>query len=1063
MTKKIAAPNPAGEVSAYLAGIARIRQQGETKELTYRGELQSLLRNRLQARIPGCDIVHEPERQKCGAPDFAVKKSGVAVGFVEAKKIGADLNAAAESEQLQRYRAALPNLVLTNHLEFRHYADEKSEPVAVAKIANAAFRKNPDGVRDLVNLLNQFADLGESGRGESPDPQRLARIMAGKTRLLRNLVEQVAADPESELAKIHQELGENLIRGLKLPDFADIFAQTAAYGLFAARLEFEKLESRNGAFTRSRAGELLPQTTPFLRRFFNAFAGPDMDARISWMADDIAKMFAAVSLDNVARAFAVGGGQADDPFLHFYETFLREYDPEKRQARGVYFTPRPVADFIVRAVDDSLKSSFAIPKGLADNGMVQFNGKETHRVQILDPAAGTGAFLARIAERVRERVRRDEGEGAWPEYIRGLLARLNGFENMTSAYAMCHLKMALTIGEQAVAELAESVRRGDTSRRVNVFLADALQMPETDMGSIGALSWLWDEARAANRVKTEAPVMVVVGNPPYNVSSQNRGEWISKKLEDYKRGLEETNIRPLSDDYIKFIRNAEHFIEKNGRGVVAMITNNSFYDGLIHRQMRRHLLGTFDQIRILNLRGNTNIGERAPDGGPDKNVFDIKQGVGIFIMAKTGKKAKGKNARVFYAELQGGRKMKHDFLLRKSVASVRWRKLSPASPNFFFVPKNFSGKSAYEKGVSVGEIFRTGLGGVKTSCDNVSVQFDRASLEVVIDNFRNLPASKLPELYPQQEETSAWTFRRAKEGLRKIPYSLAEMCYRPFDIRHSIAAEQSGGFIGRPRHDVMRHLIHDGNVGHGGNVALLTTRSFPRNQQFTSAFVSRHIVDIHAGGGMTYVFPLWVWEEEICRGVVRRANFCADAASAFAKRMGMAYSEDGGGKARGVVSPEDLFDYIYAALHRPSYRWDYREFLRIDYPRIPAAADAREFRRMAKLGGELRELHLLESPLLDDAGHPFSAEGKNIVEAVSFLPDGESGGELGRVVINKAGRHFAGVPRAAWDFCVGGYHPARLWLKKRAGRSLSYADQRHYRRLLAALARTAELVGRLEN
>ena len=1056
MTKKIAAPNPAGEVSAYLAGIARIRQQGETKELAYRGELQSLLRNRLQARIPGCDIVHEPERQKCGAPDFAVKKSGVAVGFVEAKKIGADLNAAAESEQLQRYRAALPNLVLTNHLEFRHYADEKPEPVAVAKIANSAFRKNPDGVRDLVNLLNQFADLGESGRGESPDPQRLARIMAGKTRLLRNLVEQVAADPESELAKIHQELGENLIRGLKLPDFADIFAQTAAYGLFAARLEFEKLESRNGAFTRSRAGELLPQTTPFLRRFFNAFAGPDMDARISWMADDIAKMFAAVSLDNVARAFAVGGGQADDPFLHFYETFLREYDPEKRQARGVYFTPRPVADFIVRAVDDSLKSGFAIPKGLADNGMVQFNGKETHRVQILDPAAGTGAFLARIAERVRERVRRDEGEGAWPEYIRGLLSRLNGFENMTSAYAMCHLKMALTIGEQAVAELAESVRRGDASRRVNVFLADALQMPETDMGSIGALSWLWDEARAANRVKTEAPVMVVVGNPPYNVSSQNRGEWISKKLEDYKKGLGEKKLN-LDDDYIKFIRNAEHFIEKNGRGVVAMITNNSFYDGITHRQMRKHLLGTFDQIRILNLRGHA-AQDRNPDGGPDQNVFDIRQGVGIVVMTKTGKKGEGKNARLLYADLYGDRKAKHEFLVRESVASVAWRTVSPRKPDWFFKPRDYSAKAEYDRGVSIADLFDIHGPGMKSERDKIAVHFERKTLREVLRVFAENTPDEIREILGLQDDSRDWSVARAKADLRDGGNCLRQIFYRPFDLRFTFYTGRSKGFIGTPGDRVMRHFVGRENIG------LIAPRNCKGPDGFQHGLVSRHIADVASGdkysGIGTFFFPLYRYEAAEVGKIARVPNFRRGAAEEFAGRMGMRYAE--GKRGRGIVSPEELFDYIYAVLHRPSYRSRFAECLRYGFARIPPAADAREFRRLAKLGGELRELHLLESPRLDGAGYPFSAEGKNIVEAVSFLPDGESGGELGRVVINKAGRHFAGVPRAAWDFCVGGYHPARLWLKKRTGRSLSYADQRHYRRLLAALARTAELVGRLD-
>ena len=1053
MTKKIAAPNPVGEVSAYLAGIARIRQQGETKELAYRGELQSLLRNRLQARIPGCDIVHEPERQKCGAPDFAVKKSGVAVGFVEAKKIGADLNAAAESDQLQRYRAALPNLVLTNHLEFRHYADEKPEPVAVAKIANSAFRKNPDGVRDLVNLLNQFADLGESGRGESPDPQRLARIMAGKTRLLRNLVEQVAADPESELAGIHEGLRENLIRELKRADFADIFAQTAAYGLFAARLESERRGHPAGKFTRIQAGELLPQTTPFLRRFFNAFAGPDMDEGISWMADDIAEMFAAASLGNVVRAFNQGGA-ADDPFLHFYETFLREYDSETRQARGVYFTPRPVVDFIVRAVDDSLKDNFAIGKGLADCGVVQCDGKPTHRVQILDPAAGTGAFLARVAELVRERIREDAGQGGWENYApEHLLPRLHGFEILMSAYAMCHLKMALTFGD-GVGLYAKA--RGHKDFRVNVFLASALESPRKDAGNPLFLRWLRDEASAADRVKTKTPVMVVLGNPPYNVSSQNRGEWISKKLEDYKKGLEEKKLN-LDDDYIKFIRNAEHFIEKNGRGVVAMITNNSFYDGITHRQMRKHLLGTFDQIRILNLRGHA-AQDRNPDGGPDQNVFDIRQGVGIVVMTKTGKKGEGKNARLLYADLYGDRKAKHEFLVRESVASVAWRTVSPRKPDWFFKPRDYSAKAEYDRGVSIADLFDIHGPGMKSERDKIAVHFERKTLKEVLRVFAENTPDEIREILGLQDDSRDWSVARAKADLRDGGNCLRQIFYRPFDLRFTFYTGRSKGFIGTPGDRVMRHFVGRENIG------LIAPRNCKGPDGFQHGLVSRHIADVASGdkysGIGTFFFPLYRYEAAEVGKIARVPNFRRGAAEEFAGRMGMLYAE--GKRGRGIVSPEELFDYIYAVLHRPSYRSRFAECLRYGFARIPPAADAREFRRLAKLGGELRELHLLESPLLDGAGHPFSAEGKNIVEAVSFLPDGESGGELGRVVINKAGRHFAGVPRAAWDFCVGGYHPARLWLKKRAGRSLSYADQRHYRRLLAALARTAEVVGRLD-
>ena len=1056
---KQATPNLARAVSAYLAKVADDYQQGNATEHTHRPALVNLLGEFFPP--PKWRIVNEPARRECGAPDLAVEKNGVAVGFIETKDIGVNLDAEAQKEQLARYRAALPNLILTDYLDFRHYVD--GNPRAAARIARPEakkIRKMSGGVNDLPEFLRSFGDFCASG--DSPSAKDLAKLMAGKARLLRELALSATEDKNSELNDVCQTLGRVLIPGLKPRQFADIFAQTAVYGIFAARLEAENRRISTKQFDRAAAGRLLPQTTPFLRRFFNAFAGPDMDHRIEWMADHIAAMFATMSLDNVARAFAVGGDGTDDPFLHFYETFLGAYDPEKRSSRGVYFTPRPVVDFIVRAVDDSLKSNFAIHDGLANESMIQCNGGKTHRVQILDPATGTGAFLARIVELVRERVCRTHGDGAWDGYIRDhLLPRINGFENMTSAYAMCHLKMALTIGEKAVAELAESIRRGDNSRRVNVFLTDALQMPDKDMGSIGALRWLWEEARAANRVKTETPVMVVIGNPPYNAKSQNLGKWIMEKIEDYREGLDgNANTAPLSDDYVKFIRCAEHFIEKNGRGIIAMITNNSFYDGDVYRQMRRHLLETFDEIRILNLRGDSNRGDHAPKGKADQNVFAIRQGVGIFIMAKTGGKAEGENAKMFYADLRGRREMKYEFLARESVGSIEWREPMPSAPDYFFSPMDYSIKAEYDAGVSLSELFRVSNTGIQTKCDALSVHFDEPSLKAVVEDFVSLEVPALREKYAPKRDTNGWTFHSAKAELKGGKFVYADVHYRPFDIRRTVYTGGSGGFIGRSSRETMQHFIGRENIG------LIAPHTCRAAAGFSHGLVSKHIVDIKCGdiysGNGTYLFPLWVWEGKVGEGKGRRANFDEDAAAAFASRMGMKYLEDGDGKAAGVVSPEGLFDYIYAALHRPSYRQKYGEFLRIDYPRIPPAADESEFRRLSALGGELRELHLLESPLLDDAGFLFSADGENIVEKASFAPDKKSGGKLGRVNINAAGRHFADVPRVAWDFCVGGYYPAYLWLQKREGRSLSLEDQKHYRRMLAALAQTAEVVKKLD-
>ena len=1055
------APDLSEATANYLAEITRIRRQGETGELTYRSALESLLRTHLQARMPGCEVVHEPEKQKCGAPDFAVKRSGIAVGFVETKKIGANLDkeesgkSGKSGEQVARYRAALPNFILSDYLEFRLYADGKPGPIAVAKIADSDLGKTLNGADKLAKLLAQFADAGATQSGESPSAARLAQIMAGKTRLLRDLVEKTAADPNSDLTGIHEGLRENLIPDLTSSDFADIYAQTAVYGYFAARLESEKPGAPK--FSRLKAGELLPQTTPFLRRFFNTFAGADMDPRISWMADNIAEMFSVVSLDNVVRAFNQGGGKADDPFLHFYETFLREYDHAKRRARGVYFTPRPVVDFIVRAVDDSLVNEFRIQDGLANASKTQHAGEEMHTVQILDPAAGTGTFLARVVEIIRARIQKNAGKNGWKSYVpKHLLPRLHGFEILMSAYAMCHLKMALTLGDD-IGNFPSKVREEDC--RVKIFLANALDPPNDD-GTPLFLKWLRDELRAANLVKTGTPVMVVLGNPPYNVSSQNRGEWIAEKLGDYKRGLNEKKLN-LDDDYIKFIRRAEHFIAENKRGIVAMITNNSFLDGVTHRKMREHLLETFDKIWILNLHGHA-MRDCNPDDGTDENVFDIKQGVGIFVMAKIGE-GKGAKAEVFRADCYGTRETKHEFLLKNSIATVKWGKLTPRSPDWFFKSINYSAKAEYDKGAPLNELFGISGPGMKSERDKITVHFERKTLDETLRVFAEHEPEDIRRILRLPEDSRDWKIAWAKKDLNSKGEHRRTILYRPFDFRVTFYTGQSKGFIGTPGNRIMRHFVDHDNVG------IVAPRNCKGANGFQHGMVSKHIVDVASGdkysGIGTFFFPLWVYTE-LKKGAgeyVRQANFRKEAAEAFAKRMGMTYSEGGKGKMADIVAPEALFDYIYAILHRPSYRKRFAEFLRIDFPRIPPAANKAEFRRIAGLGRKLRELHLLEPLLLKNPGFPFSGgdkkKGAGEVGSVRFA-EGATG-VRGRVYIN-AKSYFASVPRVAWEYCIGGYYPAQKWLKDRKGRTLSYDEQEHYRRMLAALARSAALVKKLD-
>lgn len=473
-------------------------------------------------------------------------------------------------------------------------------------------------------------------------------MMAAKARLLEDTLERaVTSDEETQentsLKGQFETFKQILIHDLTPKGFADIYAQTLAYGMFAARLHDPSLEN----FSRQEATELIPKTNPFLRKLFQYVAGYDIDPRIKTTVDNLAEVFRATDVNALLHNFGKST-QTNDPIIHFYETFLSEYDPKLRKSRGVWYTPEPVVKFIVRAVDDILKTEFNLPDGIADTSKTKIKIKdfakatadmrsktkqierevEVHKVQILDPATGTGTFLAEVVKHIYS-TRFQSMQGAWSGYVEEhLIPRLNGFEILMASYSMAHLKLDMLLTETGYIPKKE--------QRFNIYLTNSLEEHHPDTGTLFA-NWLSSEANEANHIKRDTPVMVVMGNPPYSVSSSNKSAWIENLVADYKKDLNERNIQPLSDDYIKFIRFGQHFIEKNGEGILAYISNNSFIDGIIHRQMRKNLLETFDKIYILDLHGNAKKKETAPDGGKDENVFDIMQGVSINIFVKTRK------------------------------------------------------------------------------------------------------------------------------------------------------------------------------------------------------------------------------------------------------------------------------------------------------------------------------------------------------------------------------------------------------------------------------------------
>ncbi|MDD9818800.1 MAG: N-6 DNA methylase [Gammaproteobacteria bacterium] len=1028
------------DIHAYLKAVAGRLRHGGATEHSYRGDLETLMR----ALLPGVAITNEPSRVECGAPDYVLTRNTIPLGYIEAKDVDKSLDDRAHREQLQRYLRSLDNFAFTNYLEFRFYRDNETKPVADIAIAELRDGK----IKPLPQNFAQFSDLVENfgayqGRTIATAAD-LARRMADKARMLARVITAAlttderhdggVSEEDSELRNQLEAFRQTLIADIEPAEFADIYAQTVAYGMFAARLH----DPTPATFTRQEAAELIPKSNPFLRNLFQHIAGYELDSRIRWIVDDLADVFRASAVHELMKAYGKAT-QQNDPFLHFYETFLGAYDAKLRKSRGVWYTPEPVVNFIARAVDAILKKEFGLRRGLADSAKITVGGRSIHRVQILDPAAGTGTFLANIVKHIHESFHGQRG--VWPDYARDdLIPRLHGFEILMAPYAMAHVKLEMILNETGC-----KLRDG---QRLRVFLTDSLEnrAAKGQTRELPFARWLANEARGADKVKRDTPVMVVVGNPPYNVKSKNRGKWILDLLKAYKKDLGEKKLN-LDDDYIKFIRYGEWLVEKTGEGVLAYISNNSFIDGVTHRQMRHRLLETFDRIYILDLHGDSRKKERSPDGSPDKNVFDIMQGVSINIFVKTGKKQNGALGDVFHCDLFGARESKYEFLWNHGLDMIDFQKLEMPSPYFFFAPKDFSAQAAYEKGFSVKELFPVFNSGVKTDRDPLFINRDKDALS---KNIKQLLSGNMDNDFVSEyliQDSSGYKLTHVIQGKEYNPDHVVGITYRPFDSQWIYYDRE---ILSRPAYKAMRHMLA------GENFGLMTSRSYPTTAVFDRILVTHHIADIHAASDQTYFFPLYLYPDEkqtrIGGETSRKPNLNTDIIKTIADKLGLRFTPEKT-DAAGTFAPLDLLDYIYAVLHSPAYRKKFREFLKIDFPRVPYPRDKKQFRALARLGAELRTLHLMESAKLDKLITTYPQTGDNTITAIKF--------EAGKVWINKT-QHFAQVPKAAWDFHIGGYQPAQKYLKDRKNRSLTPDEIRHYQKIIVALAETAKVMQKID-
>ena len=1063
---------PSEPIAAYLRKVAETHSTSRATEHSYRGHLQTLL----EELLPGVAATNEPKQVvDCGAPDYVLtRRNGLPLGYVEAKDLGAGLDDGRHKEQFERYRGALGNMMFTNYLAFQLWRGEQE----LGRVEIAALRG--DKIRPLRDNFAPFAELLKAfGAYEAPPisaSQELARRMADKARLLALVVERALAGAGPQRAST-QDLGgqlavfrEYLISDLSPKEFADVYAQTIAYGMFAARLH-DQTAGDGGDFSRRKAAELVPQSNPLLRKFFHHIAGYDLDSRIQWIVDDLADIFRATNVAELMTDFVKTNGRAD-PFIHFYETFLGEYDPRLRKSRGVYYTPEPVVHFIVRAVDDILKAEFHLAEGLADAAKTTVEidteepdkhsrsgfkrtVKEVHKVQVLDPATGTGTFLAQVVARIYEKFARQEGR--WHDYVKqDLLPRLNGFEVLMAPYAMAHLKLEMIL-QQTGCEL--------NSERLRIFLTNSLEEYHIDNGALLA-SWLSAESTEANLIKKDAPVMVVLGNPPYKGESKNKGSWMANLMGDYKQEpgggkLREKNPKWLNDDYVKFIRYGQYFIDRNGEGVLAYINNHSFLDNPTFRGMRWRLMRSFDKIYILDLHGNSKRKERAPDGSPDKNVFDIQQGVSINLFVKTGKKSPEALGKVFHFDLFGARESKYEFLWNHSLNKVKFNSLKPSAPHYFFTPRDYALESEYQKGFSVADLMPVATSGVITARDRFTIHHSAAEVRETIETFLRLSDQDARERFNLGTDARDWKVSLARKDLEDDGpdyQRIVSIMYRPFDRRHTYYTGRDKGFHCRPREKVMRHFLA------GENVGLVTIRrSREAQQNWGEIFVSEEIISgatAISSLDINYCFPLYLYpgskprskEQGIGEPPVRKPNLNMELVREIAANLKMefAYEEE---QRRNAFSPEDLLDYIYAVLHSPGYRETYGELLKTDFPRAPFPADKKQFRALVKLGAELRALHLMKSEKLNKLTTAYPQTGDNIVRQVKREKD--------KVRINDT-QHFARVPEAAWRFHIGGYQPAQKYLKDRKDRKLAPDEIRHYQKIIVALVETAKIMQKID-
>jgi hypothetical protein len=1038
------------DLKQYLSNLQNTFNRGDAREESYYKHLEELILQFAESqKIKKVSITILPKKTEAGNPDFRVWDGGNHItGYIEAKDPSiTNLDTIENSEQLKRYRSTFPNVILTNFYEFRLYRKDElikkvfiGRPFLAKKLKIAPPAENEKEFMELMGTFFSFS------LPQISDSKTLALELAKRTRFLRDEVISIEIAVEEKQGKklilqFYDAFKKYLIGTLTPSQFADLYSQTITYGLFAARTRVNNVSGvHSDVFNRELAFKYIPNTIGVLRYLFRFISLEESPVSLRIIVDDISEILNVTDVKKILQDY-YREGKGKDPIIHFYETFLTVYDPKIREKRGVYYTPEPVVSYIVKAINQVLKSHFNLYEGLA-----------SPELTLLDPAAGTLTFPAEAIKLSVKEYTNKYGSGGKSKLIKTqILQNFYAFELMMAPYAIGHLKMSFLFEELGY--------RLEDDERFKLYLTNTLEVEDLEQIQIPGLSSLSVESHLAGKIKKEQSLLVILGNPPYSGVSSNMEEWainLVKKTLDGAQSYYELDGKPLGekkvmlqDDYVKFLRFAQWKIHKAGFGIVGMITNHSYLDNPTFRGMRQSLMKTFNEIYILDLHGNSLKKETAPNGGKDENVFDIRQGTAIVIFIKQ----KDKNGcRVFHANLYGLRESKYDWLDFNDFKPENYHGIMPESPGYFFVPRDTEKIKHYLKWPSLTNIFPLNVTGILTSKDSFAINFDKNALRNKILMIRN---KEIDDITIKNafglSDNYQWKLTEQRELFRKIKdweNYFQKVLYRPFDVRDIYYQEN---IVFRTRNKVMRHMLNKPNF------ALGVSKRVEGAKPWEHIFISQNMITHHSVSmkEVNFLFPLYLFKDKTSKKVIVQSMMLFEPETdyinedktinidkAFYDRLYKTYNTQ--------PSPEEILFYIYGLLYSNIYRKKYAEFLRIDFPRVPFTSDYKIFKQMSEFGKLMTDLHLLKTDAFVTLIAKYQGEGANDrVEKVIYNE------QENRVYINP-NRYFDGVTSEVWNYQIGGYQVLKKYLADRA-KAKREIDEKHYCRMVTAIAKTIEL------